>query len=119
MNALNWFEIPVANLARAQAFWEKVLDTKMKRETFAGSELALFPYERPGVGGALMLDARRKPGGGTLVYLDATGKIDECLDRVEAAGGKVVVPRTAVGDVGFIGLVEDSEGNTVGLHAAP
>ena len=51
-NAISWFEIPVADMDRAQAFYETVLGCKMRREPMGPSEGAVFPYEGEGVGGA-------------------------------------------------------------------
>lgn len=119
-NAINWFEIPVANMDRAARFYASVLELELKLEVFGGLTMALFRAEDPGVGGALVADPRRRPSAdGALVYLDATGKLDASLARVAAAGGEVVVPRMAIGDPGFIAIVRDSEGNLVGLHAPP
>jgi len=64
-------------------------------------------------------DGRFRPSpDGTVVYLDAGAALDDCLRLVEAAGGRVVLPRTDIGDPGFIALVVDTEGNRVGLHQA-
>ena len=117
-NALNWFEIPAVDLDRATRFYETLLGQSLKREAFEGMDLAMFPSDEPGVGGAVVKDARRKPGAdGSLVYLDATGKLDDCLARTTKAGGAVVVPKTDIGKPGFIALVRDTEGNVIGLHA--
>jgi predicted enzyme related to lactoylglutathione lyase len=43
--------------------------------------------------------------------------LDETLGRVEKAGGKIVMPKTDIGPPGFIAIVRDSEGNSVGLHS--
>jgi len=51
------------------------------------------------------------------VYLNASGKLDACLERVVPAGGAVVMPKTDIGDPGFIAVVRDTEGNLVGLHS--
>jgi predicted enzyme related to lactoylglutathione lyase len=113
--SINWFEIPVHDLGRAAAFYEQVLAVALKRETFHGTPMAMFCAD---VGGALVQDERRRPtADGALVYLDASGKLDDCLARVAAAGGAVLTPRTDIGDPGFIALVRDTEGNTIGLHA--
>jgi predicted enzyme related to lactoylglutathione lyase len=117
-NALNWFELFVDDLDRASAFYQRVLGISLRRETFQGIPMAVFTTDGGAVGGALVRDPRKTPGaGGALVYLDASGKLDACLDRVTAAGGTVVTPRTDIGEPGFIALVRDSEGNTVGLHS--
>ena len=40
------------------------------------------------------------------------------LGKVEAAGGKVAMPKTAISpEIGFMAFFIDSEGNRVGLHS--
>jgi predicted enzyme related to lactoylglutathione lyase len=83
--------------------------------------MALFPYDQGarGVGGALVKDVRFRPSpDGAVVYLDAGSGLDGCLQRAQAAGGKVVMPRTDIGAPGFIAMIVDTEGNRVGLHEA-
>ena len=118
-NASNWFEIPVGDLDRAQAFYETLLATTIRRETLGGSELGVFGYEAPGVGGALIASAASKPSdNGTLIYLDAGAALDPVLARVEAAGGRITTPKvTLPGDMGCFAHIADTEGNRVGLHA--
>jgi len=116
-DAINWFEIPVRDLERATRFYEAMLGTKLKREKFGDMAMAVFQTsDRSDVGGALVADPKREPGaGGALVYLDAP-KIDEVIARASKAGGKVVLPKTDIGDPGWIAIVVDTEGNSVGLH---
>ena len=121
-NALSWFEIPVANLDRATAFYEQALGQGLRREIFGGTPLAVFPFEagpaEHNVGGALMFTPDRKPSDqGSIVYLDVTGKLDEVLARVPSAGGHVLMPRTHIGAPGYIAQIRDPEGNIVGLHS--
>ncbi len=52
-SALNWFEIPVLDVDRAAACYDVLLGAKIKREVFGGMPYGIFPYEPPGVGGAL------------------------------------------------------------------
>jgi len=118
MTSINWFEIPALDIDRAATFYEKVLAIKLKRENFGGVPNAMFPYERPGTGGAVVADPRRKPtADGAIVYLAADGKLDACVARVEKAGGKVVAPKIDIGPPGFIALFQDTEGNVVGIHS--
>lgn len=115
-DTLSWFEIFVADLPRAQGFYERVLDKKLEAETFNGEPHAIFPAE--GLKGALVKRAARKPSAdGALVYVDCTGTLDAVLGRVEAAGGKVLLPKTDIGGPGFIAVIADTEGNQVGLHS--
>lgn len=120
-NAISWFELPSTQLDKAQAFYEAVLDCKMRRETMGPSEGAVFPYEREaGVGGAILAGptAPAPASGGTLIYLDASPSLDAALARALKAGGKVALPRQALPPgMGFFAHITDLDGNRVGLHA--
>ncbi len=118
-NTINWFEIPTTDLDRASRFYEAVLGTPLKREHCSATDMhmATFQGAEESVRGALIADKRRKPvADGALVYLHAAD-LDASLARIEKAGGSVVMPKTDIGQPGFIALVRDTEGNVVGLHA--
>jgi uncharacterized protein len=120
-NAISWFEIPSTQLDKAQAFYEAVLECKMRREAMGPSEGAVFPYEaEEGVGGAILAGptAPTPASGGTLIYLDASPSLDAALARAVKAGGKVALPRQALPPgLGFFAHITDLDGNRVGLHA--
>ena len=119
-NAITWFEIPVANLDRAQRFYETVLGRALRREDFGGEPLVVFPYEQPAPGGCLQPGAggSAAPGSGIRIYLECGPSIDAVLGRIEAAGGQLTVPKTELPrGLGFIAHLRDTEGNEVGLHA--
>lgn len=118
-NALNWFEIPVSDMERAQKFYGQVLDAEFKTEDFNGVEMSILPFEN-GVGGSLMKSAERgyvPSTEGSTVYLNGGEDLDKPLGRVEEAGGQVLMPKTQIGPDGFIALFIDSEGNKVGFHS--
>ncbi|HNP53532.1 MAG TPA: hypothetical protein PKK69_02900, partial [Ferruginibacter sp.] len=57
---------------------------------------------------------------GPLVYLNANPDVQLVLNRVEAAGGKIIVPKTEISpEYGFMAVIIDTEGNRVALHSAP
>jgi uncharacterized protein len=119
-NAIAWFEIPVRDLNRAQAFYETVLATALRRETIGGSELGVFASDEAGAGGCLMAGANAPAPSttGTLVYLDAGASLDATLARVESAGGRITTPKVQLpGEMGCFAHIADTEGNRVGLHA--
>lgn len=118
-NAINWFEIQTTDLDRAVKFYSTILGMDMQKTETMGETISMFPFEwNGGVGGSLVQRADAKPStDGTMVLLNADGKLDEMVSRVEAAGGKVLAPRVPIGDNGFIAVFIDSEGNRVGLHA--
>ncbi len=45
------------------------------------------------------------------------GKLDAVIARVPGCKGKVLQGRTSIAPHGFIALIEDTEGNQVGLHS--
>lgn len=122
MHALNWFEIPCTDFDRAVNFYEQLLQITLRREMFGGSmPNAVFPYngETGGVGGAVAKTPYAKPGlAGTILYLAVSSMeiFDEALNRAEALGGKVLLTKTSLGPQGHIALVQDTEGNHLGLH---
>lgn len=121
-HALNWFEIPVADMDRAVRFYEALTGQSLKREAFGGpgQELAVFPADNDDdVHGALFKGPAMQPAAhGTLVYLNAGETLEPWLSRVETAGGRVVVPKVTLPDgMGCFAHIIDSEGNRVGIHA--
>lgn len=117
-NAINWFEIPCADLDRATTFYETLLGTKMLREG-ADVPMAIFDSEATGTGGTLVKRTFYKPGAnGPMVYLNCDGHLDDVLARVSTAGGLILQPKTAVpGGYGHFACLRDSEGNHIGLHS--
>jgi uncharacterized protein len=125
-NAITWFEIPTLNLAKAQQFYETVMQTTLQRMTLGPSEGAAFPYDQAadGVGGALMCGPSAPitatgSGSGVLVYLNGgSHSIDSLLQRAVTAGGRIALPRTALPPgMGFMASIFDLDGNKVGLHS--
>jgi predicted enzyme related to lactoylglutathione lyase len=116
-NALTWFEIPVANLDRAAAFYTKLVARPLKHEVFGGVPHAMFATAetKTTVTGALVEDAKRPRGAGVTIYLDVDG-VQAAVDRAVAAGGKVIQPTTDIGPFGTIALIADLDGNVVGVH---
>jgi predicted enzyme related to lactoylglutathione lyase len=119
-NAINWFEIPVKDFDRAQKFYETVLDVKTNVMEAMGMKMAMFPAEMEsgGVGGGIVLaDGYEPTASGTLVYLNGGDDLSIPLSRVEAAGGKIVLPKTSIGPNGFMAHFLDPEGNKVAFHS--
>lgn len=121
-HALNWFEIPVADMDRAMRFYAALTGRALRREGYGGPGEAMAVFvgsEDHEVGGALLQSPQCQPAAqGTLIYLNAGPSLDAWLARVPPAGGQVVVPRTTLPEgMGFFAHIVDSEGNKVGLHA--
>jgi len=86
--------------------------------------MRMFPLENmTGVGGAVVKsDGFHKPSptDGPLIYLNGNPDVQKVLDKVEKAGGKIIVPKTQITpEYGFMGVFIDTEGNRIGLHSNP
>ena len=90
MNAINWFEIPAANLERAVKFYEQILAAPLPIDaSFPGMRMAMLPYAEPGIGGCLLEFEQARPhADGVRVYLNGGNDLQPILDRVVAAGGR-------------------------------
>jgi len=118
-NPVSWFEIPVTDMPRARTFYEHVLNVKLQPLNFGPLEIAIFPMRpgTPGATGALMKGEAFQPSQrGVQIYF-LTPDVDGTLERVRQRAGKVVLPKTQIGPLGFIASFEDSEGNRVGLRS--
>ncbi|POT58427.1 glyoxalase [Citrobacter amalonaticus] len=116
-SVINWFEIPVTDMARAITFYEPVMQVSLRREKMDSADLAVFPYDEPATGGALAkFDGITPSVHGVIIYLH-TADLAATLGRVASAGGECVLGPVHLGqDIGTIALFTDSEGNRVGLH---
>ncbi|MBW8314047.1 MAG: VOC family protein [Hydrogenophaga sp.] len=118
-HAINWFEIPATDFARAKAFYETVLGRAIETMTMGPSTMGFLSMSPDSVGGAIVQGEGAVPSRtGTLVYLNGGEDLAPMLARVESAGGSVVVPKTDIGSgFGFFAHFIDTEGNKVGLHS--
>jgi predicted enzyme related to lactoylglutathione lyase len=120
-NPVVWFEIPVSNIARAKTFYESAFGGELTQTEMGPSKMAWFPMEMGAAGSAgtlIQADSYTPSHHGSLVYIGVS-KIDAALARIGEAGGKTLMPRTSIGQHGFIAYFEDCEGNRVALHEAP
>ena len=123
-NAISWFEIPTTDLSRAQKFYEAIYQIKLNPLDMDNIKMRMFPIDDyMGVGGALVDSGGfHKPSAtdGPLIYLNGNPDLQLILDRVEAAGGKIVVPKTLISpEYGSMAVIIDTEGNRIGFHSIP
>lgn len=118
-NVLNWFEIPATDINRAVKFYTQVIGGEFQQMEMMGYKMAFFPMEGEGVGGALVEGEGYKPTlEGAVVYLNGNDDLSIPLSKVEAAGGKIIMPKTKItDDIGYMAFFIDSEGNRVAFHS--
>jgi len=123
-HAVSWFEIPVSNLDHAQKFYETIFNIEMIPMEMPQIKMRLFPLENDeSVGGAICQRGEfYKPSitSGPLIYLNGNPDLQNVLDRVEGAGGKIVIPKTQISPgQGYMAVFLDNEGNRLALHSLP
>jgi uncharacterized protein len=124
-NAISWFEIGTTDLDRATKFYETIFGISMIPMDLPNIKMRMFPLDdmASGIGGALVDSGGfHKPSAtdGPLIYLNGNPDVDNVLEKVEAAGGKVMVPKTEISpEYGFMAVIMDTEGNRIGLHSVP
>lgn len=119
-NAVSWFEIPVLDFEQAKAFYSRIFDYEMPDFMMGSNRMGILLHDREsGVGGAIIQGEGYVPSReGTLIYLNGGANLNTVLERVEGAGGQVLLPKTDIGsDMGFFAIFLDSEGNRLGLHS--
>lgn len=117
---VNWIEIPVLDVERARKFYESVFGFSIVDMEVNGEIYPCFPNrEGEGFSGALVQYDFTRPGkNGPLVYLNAYGNLDGMLEKIKAAGGKIVKPKEEIAPgFGFMAVFEDSEGNLLALQS--
>ena len=124
-NAISWFEIPTTDINRAQQFYETIFGITMMPMDLPNIKMRMFPLEdmMTQVGGALVDSGgfhKASATDGPLIYLNANPDVQHVLDKVVAAGGSIMVPKTEISpDYGFMAVFMDTEGNRVALHSVP
>ena len=118
---VGWFEIPVTDMDRAKAFYEKVFCISISIHDLGGFIMGWFPYEDKvkGISGSLVKHEMYQPSdhAGALIYFSCKDVAEE-VGRVVGAGGEVLREKTAIGEGhGFMALIKDCEGNRIGLHS--
>ena len=122
-HAISWFEIGTTDLDRATKFYETIFNVKLAPLDMPNIKMRMFPLDdmMTGVGGALVDSGGfHKPSAtdGPLIYLNGNPDVQHVLDKVEAAGGKIMVPKTEISpEYGYMAVIMDTEGNRIALHS--
>lgn len=119
-NSINWFEIPVKDFKRAKTFYSTLLGEDIQEMPHPTFKYGMLPYDTQngGVGGGIVEGEGFEPSTtGALIYLNCGDDLSVSLSKVEAAGGKILLPKTSIGPNGFMAHFTDTEGNKVALHS--
>ena len=117
-NPVQWFEIATTDIERAKEFYSKVFELEFQFIEMPDSKMYMFGApNQVGSAGSLIQSYESKPSpDGTRIYFSCEDVATEAA-RVEGAGGKLLVPKTDIGEFGFFAQILDTEGNGIGLHS--
>ncbi len=117
-NPIHWLEIAATDLERAKDFYAKVFNLEFQFVEMPDNKMYMFGAPgQTGSAGCLVHSPDNKPSAdGTIIYFTCENVENE-VKKVEASGGKVIVPKTDIGEFGFFAQFIDTEGNRIGLHS--
>lgn len=116
-NFVVWTEIPVVDLDRAITFYNKVFDIELTKDETGPNPMAMLPTaDGKGVAGNLYPGKPAPDGGGSTVHFAIPDKLEDAMDRVTQAGGKVLSDPISI-PVGRFTYCLDTEGNSIGLFS--
>ena len=118
VNPVCWFDIFVSDLNRAKKFYETVFNIQLADFPAEWGKQSGFPFENEGqnITGALVeKEDFVAIANNTIVYFASEDCVTEEA-RVENAGGKIIRPKMSIGEFGYVSMLMDTEGNTIGLH---
>jgi uncharacterized protein len=123
-DVISWFEIPSTDLDRATKFYETLFEVKLNVMDMPDIKMRMFPVSdmMNHISGAVVHSNFHKPSGtdGVLIYLNGNPDVQLILNKVEAAGGHIAVPKTTISpEYGDMAVIIDTEGNRIGLHNIP
>lgn len=120
-HALAWAEIPVMDFDRAKKFYSTIYDYEMPEMQMGPVRMGflLYDQENGGIGAAICQGEAYKPSAdGVKLYLSGGSDLNIILNRVEAAGGQVLMAKMQITpEIGHFAIFMDSEGNQVSLHS--
>jgi len=122
MNGVVHFEIPADDMARAKEFYA-IFGWQL--EDFPGMDYVgirtvpvdenHMPKEAGAINGGMM---KRSEHAKAPVIAINVSSVDEYVKKALAAGGKLIVPKKEIGEMGFYAYIADTEGNVIGLWEA-
>lgn len=123
MANIAYFEIPADNVDRAKHFYKNLLGWKIEPTKGASMDLeklASIEYQEIVTGdakeGTMNMGGmyKRQMGEGIKSYV-MVEDLDKVLAKVVKLGGKIVMPKEDIKGVGQIAIIQDTEGNGIGL----
>lgn len=117
-NYISWFEIPALDFQQAVHFYSFIFNITMEQNSTEQNSMAFFP-NTTGIGGSINVGQGYIPSDkGPLIYLNGGNDLNVVLNRVEEAGGRIVMPKTLINEeMGYFAIFIDCQGNKLALYS--
>ncbi len=113
MHEICHVEIPSTDLAKSKEFYETLFGWKV--ESMPEMNYATWAPEAEPSGGFNLVKEPCKCGEAACLVYIRVASVDDKAKELEAAGGKITTPKTAVGDMGWYAIFEDPAGGVAAL----
>ena len=110
---VNHLEIAASDPNAAAEFYKAVFGWNIEVEE--SMNYVQFAAEEGGVGGAFTEVSENNPAGTVLAYV-TTDDIEASLSKIEANGGKSIMPKTEIPGIGHFAVFADTTGGTLALY---
>ena len=104
-------EIPAKDRADAAKFYGDVFGWTFQ----VHDEMNYTTFATDNIGGGFNPLGEQVKVGDVLVYFESSD-IDDDMKAIEGKGGKVIMPKTEIPDIGWFGIFQDPTGNTLALY---
>lgn len=118
-NPVGWFEIYVQDMERAKTFYEAVFGIQLTKLEGTEYEMWAFPMNDNGSGtsGALIRIPGYPSGNNSVIVYFSCANCAVEAEKAGQHGGEIETNKKSIGPYGYIALVNDTEGNIIGLHS--
>ena len=111
-----WGEIPVTDMEKSVAFYNKVFGYEMEIDTSGPNPMATLGG-LINTAGAHLYPGKPAADGGNTIHLGLPDSLEAGMARCEEAGGQVVSPPIPIPAGRFV-YAKDLDGNSIGLFEA-
>lgn len=120
MPNIGWFEIPADNVGRAKKFYASLLGWTIGPTGMPASMPPEMEYQEvktgePQEGTLAMGGLHKRLMPGLITVYVMVEDFDRVLGKVEKLGGKILMPKMKVEGVGLTAVIQDTEGNMIGI----
>lgn len=115
-NPIGWFEIHVKDFDKAREFYGGLFNWEFKLSQGSKSQYwNIFTGDNSIGGGFMKKDKPEHEGQAVLIYVEVEN-IEETLKKAGELGGGTLTPKTLINEnAGYFALLNDNDGNTIGL----